>query len=146
MKTSRNILIAVLVVLFYTNSFAQLKAYPDTTRIKDTIISESFIFPEIFAEFPGGDSKMMKYLTENFTSKVAISKDDITKFRSPAVKWTVDETGKVTDVKIVRSSNFLSVDNLLIDVVTKMPLWKPAEMDNKKVKQVFTIPIQICFK
>ena len=147
MKIKLKIFIIVFwIFLFSSNSFAQLKAYSDTSRIKDAITHDIFTVPEISAEFPGGTQKMFKYLMDKFTSKVVISKEDLADFRSPIVRWTVDETGKVTDAKIVKSSNIISVDNLLKDTVSKMPLWKPAENDNKKVKQVFTIPLHICFK
>lgn len=134
------------MALFFANSFAQLKAYPDKTAVKDTIKREIFSVPEIAAEFPGGTQKMFKYLMDNFTNNVTLSQEQVSEFRSPIVGWTIDETGKVIDVKIVRSSNFSSIDNLLKDVVNKMPLWKPAENAHKKVKHAFSVPIQICFK
>ena len=89
---------------------------------------------------------MFKYLMDNFTNKVVISKYDLTEFRSPIIRWTIDEAGKVIDVKIFKSSAVVSIDNLWIDFASKMPLWKPAENAQKKVKQVFTIPMHICFK
>lgn len=134
------------ILCFCSNTFAQLKAYQDTTRIKDTVVREVFTVPEISAEFPGGAGKMSKYFLENFMNKLTITQDDLVNFKSPAVRWAVDETGKVIDVKIVKSSMIKSVDDLLIEVTSKMPQWKPAENNHKKVAQVFTIPMSICFK
>lgn len=138
--------IIFLVILFPLSSSAQLKPYQDTSRIKDTIVRELFTIPEIPAEFPGGASKLSQYFLVNFMNKLAITQDDLVSFKSPAVRWTVDEAGKVIDVKIVKSSNIKSVDNLLIEVTNNMPLWKPAENNHKKVAQVFTIPMNICFR
>jgi TonB family protein len=134
------------ILCFCSSTFAQLKAYQDTTRIKDTVVREVFTVPEISAEFPGGASEISKYFLENFMNKLTTTQDDLVNFKSPAVRWTVDETGKVIDVKIIKSSNITSVDNLLIEVTSKMPQWKPAENNHKKVAQVFTIPMHICFK
>lgn len=146
MKTNIKIYCAILLLCFSFSSFAQLKAYPDKTPVRDTIKKELFVVPDIAAEYPGGTQKMFKYLMDSFTNKITLSQDQVSEFRSPIVGWTIDETGKVTDVKIVKSTNFSSMDNLLIEVVNKMPLWKPAENAHKKVKQVFSVPIQICFK
>jgi hypothetical protein len=146
MKINTNLYCIIILVYCSVNAFAQLKAYPDKTPVKDTIKREIFSVPEIAAEFPGGTQKMFKYLMDNFTNKITLSQEHVSEFRSPIVGWTIDETGKVIDVKIVTSSNFSSIDNLLKDVVNKMPLWKPAENAHKKVKHVFSVPIQICFK
>ena len=140
------VILIFICVMFFSNSFAQLKAYENTTGIKDTIIAEDYLAPEISAEFPGGANKMTRYFLENFMNKLAITQDDLVIFKSPAVSWTVDDTGKVVDVKIIKSSNISNVDNLLLDVTVKMPLWRPAENAGKKVKQVFKIPMNICFK
>ncbi len=146
MKTNIKFYCTILLIYCSVNAFAQLKSYPDKTAVRDTIKREVFSEPEIAAEFPGGTQKMFKYLMDNFTNKITLSQDQVSEFRSPIVGWTIDETGKVIDVKIVRSSNFSFIDNLLKDVVNKMPLWKPAENAHKKVKHAFSVPIQICFK
>lgn len=146
MKTNIKFYWTILLFCFSSGAFAQLKAYPDKTAVKDTIKREIFSVPEIAAEFPGGTQKMFKYLMDNFTNKITLSQEQVAEFKSPIVGWTIDETGKVTDVKIVKSTNFLSMDNLLIEVVNKMPLWKPAVNAHKKVKHAFSVPIQICFK
>lgn len=94
------------ILLFSSNSFAQLRAYSDTTKIKHTIALKGFTLPEISAEFPGGTQKMFKYLMNNFTNKTVITKDALAEFRSPAVRWTVDETGRVIGVKIVKFTSY----------------------------------------
>ncbi len=134
----KNIFTSILFCFISAIGFSQLKAYPDTI--------ETFFVPEIAAEFPGGLNKLYKYLTDNFTSKIIIEKDQVDIFKSPYVQWTVDETGKVGEVKIIRSTNVPKIDKLLLDIVESMPLWKPAENEHKKVRQGFKVPVIICFK
>jgi TonB family protein len=110
----------------------------------DTV--ETFTAPEVSAEFPGGVTKLTKYFIDNFTNKIEITDEQGSIFRSPMVQWTVDETGRATDARILRSTNISKADKLLLEVVEKMPLWKPAENGNKKVRQEFKFPITICFK
>ena len=54
-------------------------------------------------------------------------------------KFTVNEEGEIVDAKISTPSKDPKIDQLLLDALSKMPKWIPAE-DSKglKVKQEFT--------
>ena len=57
------------------------------------------------------------------------------------VKFTVDETGKVVDARITRSTNDPALDKLLLDATKSMPACKPEVVSKgMKVKQKFSIP------
>ncbi|MBK6986470.1 MAG: hypothetical protein IPH32_17835 [Bacteroidetes bacterium] len=49
MKTNIKFYCTILLIYCSVNAFAQLKAYPDKTAVKDTIKREIFSVPEIAA-------------------------------------------------------------------------------------------------
>ncbi|MDX2174192.1 MAG: hypothetical protein SFY56_13910 [Bacteroidota bacterium] len=99
------------------------------------------VVPEKEAEFPGGSNKLTDYLMKNVITKIPeiVNPNKII----PAVaKFTVNEMGKIIDVKIEQTSKNLKVDHLLWDAIYKMPKWKPAENSKgEKVKEEFIIPL-----
>jgi TonB family protein len=107
------------------------------------------VLPETSAEFPGGFTKITEYLMENvmnkFTSlgmseKVLRAK----KLRQAVVTFIVNEEGKVIEAKISGTSADQQLDKLLLDAVSKMPEWKPAQNSKGlKIKQKFNIPLSI---
>ncbi len=101
----------------------------------------SFIVnPEKEAEYEGGSERLQKYLKEQVMDK--ISEDVYREYALSAVKFTITEEGEVTNVHVSQSSDDEKTDDILLEAVTKMPCWKPAEYDNgTKVKQdcVFTV-------
>lgn len=99
------------------------------------------VVPETEAEFPGGLIKLTDYLMKNVINKIQeiVNPNKII----PAVaKFTVNETGKIIDVKIEQTSKNLKVDHLLWEAIYKMPNWKPAKNSKgEKVKEEFIIPL-----
>jgi len=55
--------------------------------------------------------------------------------------FVVDETGNVTDITITHKIH-PAFDSAVIDVLKKMPRWKPARQYNRPVKVAFTIPVK----
>lgn len=106
----------------------------------------STVNPEIMAEYPGGTRAMFKYLRDSVMNKMKITKDESYIIRPVYSKITIDETGKVTNPKILRSSNVASVDSLVIKALGNMPIWKPASMNGEIKKQDFNIPLRFEFK
>ncbi|HLP19227.1 MAG TPA: energy transducer TonB [Chitinophagales bacterium] len=98
------------------------------------------LVPDKEAEFPGGFKQLSDYFIANVINKIN-DKKAVEKFQFAAVKFTINETGQVTDAKITRYSSDAQVNALIIDALSKMPAWKPAENGKgEKVKQEFSIP------
>jgi TonB family protein len=57
------------------------------------------------------------------------------------VQFVVRETGKVTDVELVRSSGSSSLDSEALRAVSLMPDWKPGEQQGQPVNVYFTLPV-----
>jgi TonB family protein len=57
------------------------------------------------------------------------------------VKFTVNEEGGIMNPKMLRTSRDSKADKLVLEAISKMPKWKPAQNSKGvKVKQEFTVP------
>jgi Ca-activated chloride channel homolog len=81
----------------------------------------------------------------------AFAKYVLSQFKKPAgakatgrllVQFNVNENGKVTDIKILRSLG-ADIDNEIIRILKNSPNWTPAKKDGKAVKQQFVMPLNI---
>ena len=127
-----------IFLLICTSTFGQSKS-TDTSEIFS-------VNPEILAEYPGGTKAMFKYLRDSVLNKMKITKDESYILRPVYSKITIDETGKVTNPKILRSSNVASVDSLVIKALQNMPNWKPGSIFGEIKKQNFNIPLRFELK
>ena len=93
---------------------------------------------EVMPEFPGGVMEMMKFLQMNiqYPPMAAANKID----GRVVVQFIVDKTGKVGDVKVVRSVND-ELDAEAVRVVKSMPDFTPGQQDGKPVSVWYTLPI-----
>ena len=74
------------------------------------------------------------YVKENIISK--ISQNVPNQFQRGFVTFTVNEHGEVLNVKMKTSTGDIKSDAFIMDLVRKMPRWKPAEKSNGlKVEQ-----------
>lgn len=97
------------------------------------------VVPETEAQFPGGTKELKKYLENNISSKVPKPSKEKPLVPGATAVFTVDENGVVSDVKIIsKASSDPEVDKLLLEGLSKMPKWIPAQnAKGEKVKQEF---------
>ncbi|MCU0359785.1 MAG: energy transducer TonB [Bacteroidia bacterium] len=98
------------------------------------------LVPDVEAEYLGGTEELNKYIKENAISKIpeATSK----KITGAIVKFTINENGEVGDLQMSRTTGDTRTDALLMEALSKMPKWKPAEnADGTKVKQDFELSL-----
>ena len=73
---------------------------------------------------------------------VLISEDISKSLESATVRFTICEEGKPINPIVELFSNNTEVDQLLIDMITNMPNWKPAAgKDESKIKQDFVLSV-----
>ena len=89
-------------------------------------------------EFPGGTKAMMEYLKTNMRYP-QIAKENGIQGRV-ILQFVVDETGKVTDPKILRGVD-PALDLEAIRLVEAMPQWTPGKQDGKAVAVKYTVPV-----
>jgi TonB family protein len=90
---------------------------------------------ENMPEFPGGTDALNKFLVSNIRYPIAAKEAGIE--GKVMVSFTVDQNGKVNDVKIIRGVN-PELDAEALRVVSMMPDWKPGTPG----KVSMTLPIQ----
>lgn len=98
------------------------------------------LIPDVEAEYLGGTDELNKFIKENALNYIpeATSK----KITGAIVKFTVNENGEVSNVQLSRTTGDTSVDQLLMETLSKMPKWKPAEnADGIRVKQDFELSL-----
>ncbi|MCQ2198432.1 MAG: energy transducer TonB [Paludibacteraceae bacterium] len=91
------------------------------------------------AQFPGGNSALVKFLSENVKYPEEAIDFDIS--GNVIVQFVVKSNGSVGDVRVVRSVHPL-LDEEAVRVVKSMPNWTPAEQRGKPVNSWFTLPIK----
>lgn len=129
----------ILLLLLSTFSFAQNNGNAGSDNYPTANVEET-------ADFPGGTKALMKYLQDSVISKVQISKDESVNLRPAFSKFKITETGKITNIQIIRSSNVPRVDSTFKKAIEHMPNWKPAKLNGVATSQDFTIPLRIELK
>jgi protein TonB len=89
-------------------------------------------------EFPGGQSALMKYLSENIRYPVIAQENGIE--GRVICSFVVERDGSITDVQVVRGVD-PSLDREAVRVIQSMPKWKPGKQRGKPVRVRFTLPI-----
>jgi TonB family protein len=110
----------------------------DTTRTMNKEVA--FIVVDQPATFQGnGLEAFSKYVLENVTyPKEAVLK----KIQGKVfIQFVVETDGTVKDAKVLRGVG-LVLDEEAVRVVKSSPAWFPAKKDGKKVRQMFTMPIE----
>lgn len=130
------------VLSMYKCDFEIKKAFETTLFYKHT---ESYTTNNSFnacidnmPQFPGGTDRLNHYLANSFKYPLEAKKLDLK--GKVYVSFVVDKTGKITDIKIIKSLHFL-LDNEAIRLVKSMPDWIPGTQDGKPVNIMHTLPI-----
>ncbi|AXY72975.1 energy transducer TonB [Paraflavitalea soli] len=102
----------------------------------DGIYSRTDVMPM----FPGGEAALQKFVEDNIDyPEEAIEQGAEGDIR---VAFTVDEKGKVTNVKAIDNNKTeYGMKEEAIAVMNKMPAWTPGTVKGKKVKTRMQLPI-----
>lgn len=107
---------------------------PKLTVSRDT--SALFGVVEQMPEFPGGQKKLMEYLSQN----VRYPKGCEHIRGRVIVMFVIEKDGSIGTVKVVKSVNPL-LDEEAVRVVKGMPKWCPGKQWGEAVKVKYTIPV-----
>ena len=92
---------------------------------------------EQMPEFPGGDSALFRFLSDNVKYPVIAQENGIQ--GRAHCRFLVDVDGSVRDVHIVKSAGDKSLDKETVRVVSSMPKWKPGMQREKPVAVHFSV-------
>lgn len=89
--------------------------------------------------FPGGNKALNKFIASNLRYPDMARMLD--KQGTIIVKFVVNETGVLTDIKLAKDSYSLSLGKESLRVVKAMPKWYPGQKNGKAAKVKWSIPI-----
>lgn len=99
---------------------------------------EIFVAVEQQAEFPGGMSALMKWLSNNIRYPEAAQQNDVQ--GRVIVKFVVEKDGSVSQAQIVKGVD-KDLDKEALRVVNKMPKWQAGKNNGVAVRSYFTLPV-----
>jgi TonB family protein len=123
----------------YNNESADKSADEEVTLKKESKDDKAFVVVDENASFQGGDiNKFSQYIVERLVIPDSLAHTDISD--KVIVQFVIDQKGKMNDIKIIRSMHPV-LDKEIVKIVKNGPRWTPAKINNKNVKQQFTLPI-----
>lgn len=122
-------LISTLLLLVVT-IFTVTAQTDNTERIYTTV--------EQMPQFPGGDAELMKFINANLQYPAEAMVNNIQ--GRVVVKFVVSKTGKVGEVKVVRSKE-PGLDKEAVRVVGTLPDFIPGRMNGQAVNVWYTLPV-----
>ena len=118
------------------SSDTEIKTLTDTLEKKDPV---PFQHVEVKPTFNGGDANQFsRWVNQQLEYPENCKKEGIS--GRVTLSFTVSETGKVTDVKVLRGVH-KDLDNEAVRVVSSSPDWTPGEANGKVVAVSYTFPI-----
>lgn len=132
----RRFLLLVTVMLSVMSVSVAMADDPATKETDEVFWDIYYIPPQ--PEFPGGQEALMEWIEQNKVyPQEAIAKGIEGRV---IVKFTVEEDGTVTNGKIVRGVDPL-LDKEALRLVSIMPKWKPARLDDKDIRAIYNLPL-----
>ena len=99
-----------------------------------------FVFVEEEPTFPGGEDAMYKFLEDNIQMP-----KDFCGNGTVVVRFVVEKDGSITNPTVLRDIGGGCGEEAL-RVVRLMPKWEPGSVDDKPVRQEFTLPVKFSLK
>ena len=100
---------------------------------------EVFRAVEQMPRFPGGEAELMKYLSSHINYPTMAMENNVQ--GRVVVQFVVTKTGKVGEVKVVRSVD-RDLDKEAIRVCKSLPDFIPGRMNGQAVNVWYTLPVQ----
>jgi protein TonB len=92
---------------------------------------------EVKPDFPGGIEKFYKYVGKNYQ----VPEEEGLKGKV-FVSFVVEKDGSLTDIKVIRDIGY-GTGKEAIRVLKSCPNWNPGEQNGKKVRVLYSLPINI---
>lgn len=113
----------------------EIPSPPATTPPSDDDI---FMVVEKMPQYPGGDSELIKYLSQSIKYPVEAQKSGIQ--GRVICQFVIGRDGTISNVKVVRSVD-PNLDAEAVRVINAMPDWQPGEQKGQKVNVEYILPI-----
>lgn len=133
-------------ILNANNLFAQSSESNENKISNPDVTSDSSKLEgvqEVLAQFPGGETAMLKFLTDSLRYPKEARKKNIQ--GKVFVRFIVTESGELKDITVIRGLPY-GLSEEAIRVVKLMPKWIPGSQLGKNVPIQFTLPINFVLK
>ena len=110
---------------------------PDAGKLDENIYYYT-ITPENEAEYEGGEEAFVQFIKEGIEPNTSIMDED--NLRPGQLDFTITKDGKVEDIKLLSSSGYGEIDELLMELISQTQEdWIPAQnKEGQNVDQEFT--------
>lgn len=102
-------------------------------------VEKIFSFVEESPEFPGGEEKLMKFLTTNLKYP-QIARENAVE-GNVYVKFIIEKDGSITNIQVARGIGY-GCDQEAVRVVKTMPKWEPGKQRGTPVRSRFILPFK----
>jgi len=120
---------------------AELTVEPVGNGPKDVVEEDNNIYNtagiEVKPEFPGGIDKFYNFIKKNYQAP-----DEEGLNGKVFVSFVVEKDGSLTDIKVIRDIGY-GTGKEAIRVLRSCPKWNPGEQNGKKVRVLYSLPINI---
>ena len=111
---------------------------PIPASVKESKSNETFDVVDKQPEYAGGQSVMMKFLSDNIKYPVSAQENGVQ--GRVICNFVVEKDGSITDVNVVKGVND-DLDKESLRVIKLMPKWKPGIHKGEIVRTRFTLPV-----
>ena len=109
------------------------------SNIKKLSENDTLSLADVMPKFPGGASALMDFISKNIDYS-NVNMNSIKTRNRVIVTFIVDKKGNVIKPVIIHALN-PDCDKEALRVISLMPKWKPAILNNKKYACKYTVPI-----
>lgn len=136
----KKISFVVLLLLFSFTGYSQEETPVPEQKVETLNYSqEAFDYYgiDVPPQFPGGIKEFYGYIAKNYKAP------DTEKVHGKIlVNFIIEKDGSITDVKVIKDIGY-GTGKEAVRVLKNSPKWSPGEQNGKKVRVLFTLPIQL---
>ena len=136
MKFKKLVFAISLLTTIYFVANSQVNYHTDTLHNKDTVFFKDFdpnvrYVDQIMPEFPGGSDSLMDFMRKNLVYPKNLIKDKVEGM--VMIKFSVNNKGIAGEIGFVKTLH-PEIEKQCIEVINKLPKFKPGEGFNKSEK------------
>ena len=134
------------VILFFLFIIVSTKLLSQTSDPPpppaDSVVMGDKVYEKVDVEatFSGGERAWRKYLEQNLNPNVPAENGAPVGIYTVIVQFIVDKTGTVSDIKALTNFGY-GMEQEVIRIMKKSPLWTPASQNDKTVKAYRKQPV-----
>jgi protein TonB len=134
------------IILFFFSLLLSVGSFAQT-KVKQAAAADTlpFVKPEVLPQFPGGDAKLIEFVSSNIKyPEKAKKKGNV---GTSYISFIVKKSGEVASIKTYKGIPGCSpCDEEAIRVVKLMPKWIPGKQEGKVVDVQYVLPVKFSLK